>query len=293
MITKWSNDQDASAEPHLKTRAIARHFLATISSSAALCVLCASAFKSAKKQPRFSAGLAFVIVIWFGKNLLSLLFFALGSFVAFLDRVCLAHVFALLGLAVPARAFLMINVRFTIHPDHSIATAGAWVAIGVGATPDLPAAAGVDAALAAGLGDALERLLFLAGEAEAAGVAEAPAAAAAAGEAAGLACFLARCFFAGVAEAAAAADAAGLGLGAAVSSALTMFEAARAATITRGSRLRISAGCFKKVPSLYKPSVPTSNLHFDLTEAQWFNYLHHLTINVYLAQARVGNHPRR
>ncbi len=51
------------------------------------------------------------------------LFAELGRFVAFLEGVGFADVFALLGLAVIARTFLVINVGLGIHPNETVCSA--------------------------------------------------------------------------------------------------------------------------------------------------------------------------
>jgi len=54
---------------------------------------------------------------------ITLLFLVLRRTVAFLNCVLLAFVFAMLGPAVPFGTFLMINVRFGVNPDLSVAAA--------------------------------------------------------------------------------------------------------------------------------------------------------------------------
>jgi hypothetical protein len=44
----------------------------------------------------------------------------LRRFIALFNRVGFAHVFALLGLAIPLRAFLMINMGFRVDSDLAI-----------------------------------------------------------------------------------------------------------------------------------------------------------------------------
>ena len=53
----------------------------------------------------------------------SLLFLVLSCVVAFLDRVLLALVLTVFGPTVPFGTFLMINVRFGVNPDLSVAAA--------------------------------------------------------------------------------------------------------------------------------------------------------------------------
>ena len=55
-----------------------------------------------------------------------------GRTVAFFNGVGLAHVLALLGFAVIARTFLMIDVAVGIDPYHSMATACRWCSINLG-----------------------------------------------------------------------------------------------------------------------------------------------------------------
>ena len=53
-----------------------------------------------------------------------LLLLVFRGFVAFLNRVGFAHVLPFLGLAVPLRAFLMIDVSLSVDPDLPISATG-------------------------------------------------------------------------------------------------------------------------------------------------------------------------
>ena len=48
------------------------------------------------------------------------------SFIAFLDRIGFGHVFAFFRGAVETRAFPMVNVRFSIDPDQTVASTRRW-----------------------------------------------------------------------------------------------------------------------------------------------------------------------
>ncbi len=53
------------------------------------------------------------------KNLRFCLRFPFVSMAAFLHCVLLGHILALLGLTVPARAFLVVNMSLGVHPYHA------------------------------------------------------------------------------------------------------------------------------------------------------------------------------
>src|SRR5271165_3879558 len=55
---------------------------------------------------------------------LSLLLLVFRRFIAFFNGVGLAHVLPFLGLAVPLRAFLMIDVSLSVDPDLPISATG-------------------------------------------------------------------------------------------------------------------------------------------------------------------------
>ena len=48
------------------------------------------------------------------------------SFIAFLDRIGFGHVFAFFGGAVETRALPMVNVRFSIDPNQTVASTRRW-----------------------------------------------------------------------------------------------------------------------------------------------------------------------